>query len=134
MTCFLDGGMHGKMGCPNCMDHTKAFTLDKGGKSLWFDCHRRFLPANHEFRRNKNAFRKGKKVTDLPPPRLLSTEVWNSVRDLPKFTDNGEARRIQGYEDSHNWTKRSIFWDLPYWKDILLRHNLDVVHIEKIFL
>ena len=30
-----------------------------------------------------------------------------------------------------NWNKRSIFFDLPYWKNILLRHNLDVVHIEK---
>ena len=29
--------------------------------------------------------------------------------------------------------KKSIFWDLPYWKDNLLRHNLDVMHIEKNF-
>ena len=25
----------------------------------------------------------------------------------------------------------SIFWELSYWKDNLLRHNLDVMHIEK---
>jgi len=37
------------------------------------------------------------------------------------------------YGQFHNWTKRSIFWDLPYWKDNLLRHNLDVMHIEKNF-
>ena len=30
-------------------------------------------------------------------------------------------------------TKKSIFWELPYWKDLLLRHNLDVLHIEKNF-
>ncbi|XP_058739830.1 uncharacterized protein LOC131612031 [Vicia villosa] len=126
-------GTHGKMGCPHCMNHTKAFTLDFGGKSSWFDCHRRFLPTNHEFRRNKDAFRKGIKVKDLPPPRLSSTQVWNNVCDLPKFTDYGEARRIKGYGVDHNWTKRSIFWDLPYWKDNLLRHNLDVMHIEKNF-
>ncbi|KAL5568473.1 hypothetical protein UlMin_025048 [Ulmus minor] len=29
------------------------------------------------------------------------------------------------------WKKRSIFFDLPYWKDLLVRHNLDVMHIEK---
>ena len=29
------------------------------------------------------------------------------------------------------WNKRSIFWDLPYWCEHLLRHNLDVMHIEK---
>ena len=27
--------------------------------------------------------------------------------------------------------KRSIFWELPYWKTNLLHHNLDVMHIEK---
>ncbi|XP_058750302.1 uncharacterized protein LOC131623315 isoform X2 [Vicia villosa] len=126
-------GTHGKMGRPHCMDKTKAFTLDKGGKSSWFDCHRRFLPKNHILRKNMNDFRKGIKVTDLPPPRFSSVEVWNMVRDLPKFTDNGKAIRIPGYGDKHNWTKRSIFWDLPYWKDNLLRHNLDVMHIEKNF-
>ncbi|XP_058732953.1 uncharacterized protein LOC131604516 [Vicia villosa] len=126
-------GTHGKIGCPHCMNHTKVFTLDFGGKSLWFDCHRRFLPTNHEFRRNKDAFRKGIKVKDLPPPRLSSTQVWNNVCDLPKFTDYGEARRIKGYGVDHNWKKRSIFWDLPYWKDNLLRHDLDVMHIEKNF-
>lgn len=29
------------------------------------------------------------------------------------------------------WKKRSIFFDLPYWKGNLLQHNLDVMHIEK---
>ncbi|KAL0899329.1 hypothetical protein Bca101_083290 [Brassica carinata] len=38
-----------------------------------------------------------------------------------------------GYGTQHNWHKKSIFWELPYWKDLLLRHNLDVMHIEKNF-
>ena len=29
------------------------------------------------------------------------------------------------------WNKRSIFWELPYWSSNLIRHNLDVMHIEK---
>jgi hypothetical protein len=29
------------------------------------------------------------------------------------------------------WKKKSIFFRLPYWKDNLLLHNLDVMHIEK---
>jgi len=29
------------------------------------------------------------------------------------------------------WSKLSIFFNLPYWKTNLLRHNLDVMHIEK---
>ena len=30
-----------------------------------------------------------------------------------------------------NWTKKSIFLELPYWKTLKLCHNLDVMHIEK---
>ncbi|CAK8543573.1 unnamed protein product [Lathyrus sativus] len=126
-------GTHGKMGCPHCMEFTKAFTLEFGGKSSWFDSHRRFLPRDHVFRRNKTDFKKDVRVKDLPPPRLSPEEIWNRVSKLPKFTDYGEACRIEGYGVKHNWTKRSIFWDLPYWKDNLLRHNLDVMHIEKNF-
>ena len=29
------------------------------------------------------------------------------------------------------WKKRNIFWDLPYWSTNLIRHNLDVMYIEK---
>ncbi|GKB51515.1 hypothetical protein Tco_0902268 [Tanacetum coccineum] len=30
-----------------------------------------------------------------------------------------------------NWTKRSIFYELEYWSFLTLKHNLDVMHIEK---
>ena len=26
---------------------------------------------------------------------------------------------------------RSVFFKLPYWKDNILRHNIDIIHIEK---
>jgi len=40
-------------------------------------------------------------------------------------------QKFSGFGLTHNWVKRSIFWELPYWKTNLLRHNLDVMHIEK---
>ena len=48
------------------------------------------------------------------------------------MTESG-VTRMDGYGEWHNGTKRSIFLDLPYWKDNLLRHNLDVMHIQKKF-
>ena len=60
---------------------------------------------------------------------LTSEEVWNTVRNLPTVIDEPHM----SYGEWHNWTKRSIFWNLPYWKDNLLRHNLNVMHIEKNF-
>ena len=29
------------------------------------------------------------------------------------------------------WKKKSIVFTLPYWEDHVLRHNLDMMHIEK---
>nr|GEV61920.1 hypothetical protein [Tanacetum cinerariifolium] len=39
-------------------------------------------------------------------------------------------QKLPGFR-THNWVKRSIFWELPYWHTLLIRHNLDVMHIEK---
>ncbi|KAL2318436.1 hypothetical protein Fmac_032312 [Flemingia macrophylla] len=126
-------GTQGKLACPHCMEHSKAFTLQNGGKNSWFDSHRRFLPANHTFRKNKKSFIKGKVETAGPPPTLTPDQVWHRVKDLPLVTESPNLPKLRGYGESHNWRKRSIFWDLPYWKDNLLRHNLDVIHIEKNF-
>ena len=32
---------------------------------------------------------------------------------------------------THNWVRRSIFWELLYWKTNLLHHNMDAIHIKK---
>lgn len=33
--------------------------------------------------------------------------------------------------DELNWSKKSIFFELPYWCKLLMRHNIDVMHVEK---
>ena len=40
-------------------------------------------------------------------------------------------KRKRGEDALIVWKKRSIFFTLPYWEDHVLRHNLDVMHIEK---
>ena len=56
---MLSGWMtQGKLACPVCIEDTKSFTLQNGGKNFWFDCHRRFLEPNHPFRNNRTAFKK----------------------------------------------------------------------------
>ncbi|CAK8530420.1 unnamed protein product [Lathyrus sativus] len=68
---FLAYGMlsgwdtHDKMGCSHCMGNTKAFTLEKGEKSLSFDYHHIFLSRNYPYRRNKIDFKKDKRVTEF---------------------------------------------------------------------
>ncbi|XP_027187217.1 uncharacterized protein [Cicer arietinum] len=128
---MLSGWMTmGKLACPICMENTKAFTLQHSRKTTFFDCHRQFLPFDHCYRRNKNSFRKRKDETTLPPQRLTNEEIWEKVKHLPSII-GPPYDNLSGYGVFHNWTKKSIFWELPYWKTNLLPHNLDVMHIER---
>jgi len=65
---------------------------------------------------------------DGHPCVLSGDQVWQFGHDFPKVID-GPFDTLSGYEQLHNWTKKSIFWNLPFWKDNLLRHNLDIMHI-----
>lgn len=125
---------HGRLACPYCLDKTYAFQLKNGRKTSWFDCHRCFLPEDHGDRQNVTSFRKGRVVKDSAPPILTGEEFLNKVSGFPKTVScGGNHGKFQGYGNIHNWHKQSIFWELPYWKVHLLRHNLDVMHIEKTF-
>jgi hypothetical protein len=108
----------GRLACPVCMENTKAFRLQHGGKISWFDCHRCFLPKGHPYRGNKVEFCKGVREKELAPPRLSGDEVWQRIRDYPRIIDRPSlvmtSERLDGYGVRHNWTKRSIFWNLPY--------------------
>ncbi|XP_020229215.1 uncharacterized protein LOC109810217 [Cajanus cajan] len=95
---------HGRLACPYCMEHSKSFYLKHGRKCCWFDCHRQLLPIDHQFRRDRHSF---KKSTVAP------------------------KQQQPGFGTRHNWVKKSIFWELPYWSTNLIRHNLDVMHVEK---
>ena len=48
-----------------------------------------------------------------------------------KKTINLPSKRKRGEEALTVWKKRSIFFILPYWVHHVLRHNLDVINIEK---
>ncbi|KAH0724842.1 hypothetical protein KY284_000707 [Solanum tuberosum] len=86
----------GKLACPYCMENSKAFTLKHDRKNTWFDCHRQFLPMDHEFRKMKNAFRKNKVESDPPPPLLTGHQIWERISQLPKVTEASPSR-LPGY-------------------------------------
>jgi len=124
---------HGVMSCPICMERSKAFFLKKGQKASFFDCHRQFLPRNHPFRTDSESFRKDHVENSPIPIRLTSDDLWERVFNFPRIVDTGKRNKLDGFGRQHNWTKRSIFWDLPYWNTNMIQHNLDVMHIEKNF-
>jgi len=65
-----------RLECPYCMNQSKAFKLKSGGKVSWFDSHRQFLPMNHSFRRNKDAFYKNRILKSQPPHFFTMNGLW----------------------------------------------------------
>jgi len=107
--------------------------LANGGKASFFYCHRRFLPLNHRYRKNRKDFFVGRVEKDVSSPRFSSEELHDVVSkygDIVFGLQSGK-QKFPGFGLTHNWVKRSIFWELPYWKTNMLCHNLDVMHIEK---
>ena len=124
---------HGKLACPYCMKNNKAFMLTNGGKASFFYCHRRFLPHNHRYRKNRKDFFVGRVEKDVASPCLSGEELHDVVSEYGDIVFGLQLgkQKFFGFGLTYNWVKRSIFWELSYWKTNLLRHNLDVMHIEK---
>ncbi|GKV33217.1 hypothetical protein SLEP1_g41749 [Rubroshorea leprosula] len=87
----------------------------------------------------------GKKIDVMLRPLIDELkELWtNGVETYDSFRQQNFIMKaallwtisdFPGFGVFHNWVKRNIFWELPYWKDLLIRHNLDVMHCEKNFL
>ena len=114
----------GKFACPCCNYGTNSRYLKHSRKMCYMD-HRVFLPMDHPWRSNKRSFN-GKTEFRPPPAPLKGIDVLNSLRDFENVFGKKKKRSNDG-----PWKKRSIFFELPYWQHNLLRHNLDVMHIEK---
>ncbi|XP_057990575.1 uncharacterized protein LOC131172956 [Hevea brasiliensis] len=86
-------------------------------------------------------------ISDFPAYSMLSGWSTAGKTACPYCRDDSDAFTLtkggkQSWFDNHHennsckakntgWKRRSIFWDLPYWSTNMLRHNLDVMHIEK---
>ncbi|KAK1347093.1 hypothetical protein POM88_021756 [Heracleum sosnowskyi] len=79
----------------------KAFLklLEEGRKPCWFDCHRRFLPVDHPFRRNREHFRKGKVENDKPVPQFSGTEMLACVMRLPVVPFEGSICEAYSFNE-----------------------------------
>ncbi|XP_073152210.1 uncharacterized protein [Henckelia pumila] len=116
--------------CPTCNEETPS----KGIRSkIAYIGHRRFLPLNDPMRRNKQF---DGKVEPRSPPRELNAEDILAQLEHVHVGLPGKHKQYGGVKRKRsaielNWSKKSIFFQLEYWKHLPLRHNLDVMHIEK---
>ncbi|XP_039138852.1 uncharacterized protein LOC120276193 [Dioscorea cayenensis subsp. rotundata] len=152
---LLGWSTKGKYACPCCTSHTSARWLTNGRKFCYM-AHRRWLNENHPYRFQKHLF-DGTIELRGPPSIPTGSDILLMLKDvqpiygkrkkgnLSKSTTSTLRKRQRdgdvdsddddqhedGPHDAELWKKRSIFFDLPYWEHNLLRHNLDVMHIEK---
>ena len=93
----------------------------------------RFLPRSYSLGNHKQI--DGEIERCQPPRRLLVIEIMDQLNQvipqLPGKHPNFGGKKRKREADKLNQRKKSIFWELPYWLSLLLRHNLDVMHMEK---
>nr|XP_015621188.1 uncharacterized protein LOC4326258 isoform X1 [Oryza sativa Japonica Group]XP_015621190.1 uncharacterized protein LOC4326258 isoform X1 [Oryza sativa Japonica Group]XP_025883272.1 uncharacterized protein LOC4326258 isoform X1 [Oryza sativa Japonica Group]XP_025883275.1 uncharacterized protein LOC4326258 isoform X1 [Oryza sativa Japonica Group] len=124
----------GYKACPICLDWTDSCSLRS---KIGFLGHRRYLPIQYRWRRSKNF--NGKNETSLRPRQLSGDENFAMLQKLDHLQGfkygkhDGNKKRKTSERDipGKNFTKISILYELPYWKELKLPHNLDVMHIEK---
>ncbi|WVZ58442.1 hypothetical protein U9M48_008718 [Paspalum notatum var. saurae] len=89
--------------------------------------------ANHKWRRNKTSFNNRAENRAAPVP-LSGAQVLQQYESFEQVQFGKMSNKRKQREEEtrwHNWRKKSIFFELPYWENLLVRHNLDVMHIEK---
>ncbi|XP_066159855.1 uncharacterized protein [Oryza sativa Japonica Group] len=151
----VSGQIKGKTGCVICLNGTYYRYLP-GSNKLVYMRHRRFLLTNHTYRKMKAEF-DGTEETDPAPKPTTGEKVCamtekivcefgkvtkkpskGTKRKKPEKTTKPEDCKKQ--DDSSKpddklpppFKKHSIFFKyLPYWKDLEIRHGIDVMHLEK---
>lgn len=105
-------------GCFPCSDETWSLRLKHGGK-FCFMGHRRFLHPDHKFRYESDLF-DGFEEHRTEPTLYSKVGILDKIKSIKYFDDSKTWKFVNGF-----------FSHLTYWHFNLLRHNLDIMHIEK---
>ena len=115
---------------------------DPGSSKTVYMRHRMWLPENDPWRKRGDLFN-GKDELDNAPPKRTGEEIDTLLKnwtDCPLPGKIKKQKRKKGDKKKSKkepepllgvWKRRSVFWDLPYWKILGTPHSLDVMHITK---
>ena len=131
--------LKGYSACPICEFETSTLSLTSKKWSLqnrkYYLGHRRYLPPNHSWRDHQQYSKDWSGEHRLPPEEKSGEEIlreFDTVRTVkPGKNPNNSDRKRARNNIFRNWIKRSIFFDLDYWSTLKVRHNLDVMYVEK---
>ena len=116
----------GYMACPVCKEDVTSGW--HAGKVCYLG-HRRWLPWDHEWREKDKEF-DGNTERRLRPREWSGDEILEQLNRLD-FAPFGKTVSRTRPSTHMNWTHKPMFFELPYWSKLKLRHNLDVMHVEK---
>jgi hypothetical protein len=120
-------GQSKKVGCrcPHCFRETDSQYLSESWKIVYMR-HQRYILMKHLFQSMKDKFNANSEKRH-PRPHLIGHEVYEMVHVI--LGKRKRTGKNTGEDDM--WKKQSIFWELPYWKNLDVHHSIDVVHVEK---
>jgi len=123
----------GYFACIHCDKHPLSYGLRS---KIGYVGHFRFLPKGHRLRRNNEYA--GLHESSEAPGKFSIDELLaelEKVKDIrPGQQQECGKRKRSGLDRVRGpniWQRMVSLWKLPYWKKLKLRHNLDVMHIEK---
>ncbi|XP_074381134.1 uncharacterized protein LOC141722194 [Apium graveolens] len=116
----------GYMCCPVYGDDTVANYLPYT-KKMCFQGHRRYLPRNHPYRRKKTAFNGEQELGNAR--QIHSGKEVLRQQERIKFAFGNAVKKSKKVHCP--WKKKSVFFELEYWKFHHVRHCLDIMHVEK---
>ncbi|XP_039138806.1 uncharacterized protein LOC120276140 [Dioscorea cayenensis subsp. rotundata] len=116
------------LACLVCNNETPCIRLRN---KICYMHRRHFLLKDHVWRRRK--LFDGQPENRSKPRKLSGTDLLEQLAAIKdtNFGKHPNNKKRKRSPEELNWTKRSILFELPYWKTLKLRHNLDVMHIEK---
>jgi hypothetical protein len=88
------------------------------------------LPKRHKWLTNRHKFNGKVEKRDKPNELTNGNAVFAEMARLP-MTKYGKINKRSRAQWEYNWTKKSIFFELPYWKDLMIRRIFYAMHIEK---
>nr|XP_011468494.1 PREDICTED: uncharacterized protein LOC101296414 [Fragaria vesca subsp. vesca] len=122
---------HGYKECPICIDEVNS---SHHAHRVVYLGSRRWLPPDHPWWYDAQVF--DGTVEHGPKPEGRSgqwildmlNQHWFGILSSTRYVNDQNPPTPEEFK---YWTHMSSFFELPYWLTLKIRHNLDVMHIEK---
>ncbi|GJS45990.1 putative transposon, En/Spm-like protein [Tanacetum coccineum] len=119
---------NGFKGCVVCWKDTNCVRLSASSKQSYVG-HRRYLPYNHPFRKQKKAFNGQQEFLQAPIP-MTGEQIYNEVKHIENKWGKGKQTNNNASENQED-TRGKGYRKLKYWRHNHVPHCIEFMHVEK---